>query len=88
MQDKLNIIIAESAAKEIRKMDPEARRRILSKLSEYQDKPDLVKVDIKQLEDTHDPILYRFRIGDYRLIINIEGNSLQVLHVLHRSKAY
>lgn len=88
MQGKLNIIIAESAAKEIRKMDPGAWRRILSKLSEYRDKPDLVQADIKQLEDTRDPVLYRFRVGDYCLIANIEGDSLQILHVLQRSKAY
>jgi mRNA-degrading endonuclease RelE of RelBE toxin-antitoxin system len=88
MPGKLEIILAESAAREIRKMDSLSRRRILEKLSEYGRKPELARADLKRLEDTRDPVQYRLRVGDYRLIIAIEGNTLKILYVLHRSKAY
>lgn len=84
----LQIVFAESAARELRKLDPQLRRRILLKLAEYGDKPELLHADLKQLEDTHDPVQYRIRIGDYRLIASMGENSLQVLHIVHRSRAY
>jgi len=37
-----------------------------------------------------DPALgtYRFRIGDYRVIFDIEGNEVVVLRVGHRREIY
>lgn len=88
MPGKLQIILAESAAREIRKMDSRSRQRILEKLSEYRSKPELARADLKRLEDTRDPVQYRLRVGYYRLIAAIEGDTLKILHVLHRNKAY
>jgi mRNA interferase RelE/StbE len=31
---------------------------------------------------------YRLRVGDYRVLFDLEGDSVVVRRVLHRSKAY
>jgi len=84
----MEFIFASSAARELRKLEPRSRLRILSKLDEYRCKPSLLEADLKRLEGTRDPPLYRLRIGDYRLIAVLDANTLQILHVFHRSKAY
>ena len=84
----MEIIFSLSAAHDIRKLEPGVRKRILLKLDEYRHKPALLKGDLKRLEGASDPAQYRLRVGDYRLIAIIEENTLQVLHVFHRSRAY
>lgn len=88
MPPAFDIIFAESAARELRKLDPQLRKRILLRLAEYRDKPDLLNAELKQLEDTHDPVQYRLRIGDYRLISTMREDALRLLHSVHRSRAY
>jgi len=84
----LEIIFSISAAREMRKLEPGLRKRILLKLDEYRRKPSLLEGDLKRLEGTHDPTHYRLRVGDYRLIIALEMDVVQILHVFHRSRAY
>ncbi len=84
----MEIIFSLSAAHEMRKLEPGMRKRILIKLDEYRHKPLLLEGDLKRLEGARGPAQYRLRLGDYRLIAVIEENTLQVLHVFHRSKAY
>lgn len=84
----MEIIFSLSAARDIRKLEPGMRKRILLKLDEYWHKPSLLEGDLKRLEGVRGPDQYRLRVGDYRLIAVIEENTLQVLHVFHRSKAY
>lgn len=78
-----------SAEKELDRLDPQAARRILSFL-------------FKRLRGSDDPRsvgealagelsgLWRYRIGDYRLICAIQDSTITVLvlKIAHRSKAY
>jgi mRNA-degrading endonuclease RelE of RelBE toxin-antitoxin system len=84
----MEIVFSLSAAREIRKLEPNMRRRILLKLDEYRYKPALLEADLKRLEGTSDPVQYRLRAGDYRLIAVLEKDTVQILYVFHRSKAY
>lgn len=86
MKRSLRFRISRSAAKKINKVDPRLRRRFLEKLQEYENKPELLVSDLKRLSDTRDPVLYRIRIGDYRIVGSIEGAFFNVLDVIHRSE--
>ncbi len=65
----MEIIFSLSAAREIRKLEPGIRKRILHKLEEYRYKPALLEGDLKRLEGARGPAQYRLRVGDYRTII-------------------
>lgn len=83
------IEIAQTAAKQIQKLDKETQRRIISFLR-------------NKLENTSNPRLYgkalkfekaglwRYRVGDYRLICEIKDEivTVLVLCVGHRKKIY
>jgi mRNA interferase RelE/StbE len=50
----------------------------------YKDKP----LDFAETLKSSDLGTYRFRIGDYRVIFDIEGNDVVVLRVGHRREIY
>lgn len=65
-------------------MDPKTKERIGKTLLRYKEEP------LRYAEKLSDPILgtYRFRIGDYRVIFDLEGNEIVVLRVGHRREIY
>ena len=44
--------------------------------------------DIKKLEGSFDPALYRIRVGEYRAIYAIIEKEVRITTILHRSKGY
>jgi mRNA-degrading endonuclease RelE of RelBE toxin-antitoxin system len=79
------IEISDTGWKRIKKIEPHTRFRILNRLKEYMGKPELLANDAKRLSDARPPV-YRIRIGDYRAIGTIQGETLFVHDVLHRSE--
>lgn len=73
------IEVTETGRKSLLKFSPQVRARILKKLAEYNEKPELLALNIKQLTDT-DPPQYRLRAGDYRAVGTVDGDRL-LLHV-------
>jgi len=73
------IIVTEAGRKSLQKLTPEARLRILRKLAEYNEKPELISLNVKQLVDTKQP-QSRLRVGDYRAIGTVDGDTL-LLHM-------
>lgn len=65
-------------------LDPQVKDRIGRTLKRYEEAP------LKYSEKLTDPNLgtYRFRVGDYRVIFDIEGNDIVVLRLGHRSQIY
>jgi mRNA interferase RelE/StbE len=43
--------------------------------------------DVKKLKAI-DPPEYRLRVGDWRVLFEIEGEAVRILRVRHRSQAY
>ena len=84
MKRSLRFRVSRSAGKKINKIEPQLRKRLLEKLQEYEKKPDLLATDLKRLADTKDPILYRIRMGDYRVAGSIEGDFFNILDFIHR----
>ena len=81
---KYRLVYTVGAVKDIEKLDPTTRDRIGRTLLRYKDDP------LKYARKLTDPKLgdYRFRIGDYRVIFDIEGDEIVVLRVGHRKEIY
>ena len=69
--------------KDLKKIPFELRRRIVKKIEEMGD--DLAG-DVKQLTNTTPE--YRLRVGDYRVLFEIEDGTIVVYRVRHRREAY
>ena len=81
---KYTLFYTQRAERDIARLDSKTKERIGKTLLRYQEEP------LQYAERLSDPILggYRFRIGDYRVIFDIEGNEIVVLRVGHRWEIY
>lgn len=79
-----NLVYTRRAEKDIKKLDSSIKSRIGNALLKLQDNPLLYS------EKLSDPALgtYKFRIGDYRVIFDIEGTDVVILRVGHRREIY
>ena len=82
----MRLIFKESAAQQIRKLEQPVRIRILEKLQFYltQSNP------LKYAEPLKDSRLggWRFRIGDYRVLFDVDRDKIIILKVGHRKEIY
>jgi len=81
---KYTLIYTQRAERDIAGLDSQTKERIGKTLLRYKEEP------LRYAEKLSDPILgtYRFRIGDYRVIFDIEENEIVVLRVGHRREIY
>ncbi len=75
--------IQQSALRDLKELSPEVARRIVAKLEALTS--DLAG-DVKRLVK-HSPA-YRLRVGDYRVLFDVDGEFLRIQRVVHRSQAY
>jgi len=70
--------------RDLEALEPEVRRRIGEALERYRQEP------LRYARRMAAPALgsYRFRIGDYLVIFDLEGEEVVVLRVGHRSQIY
>ena len=80
---KYRIRYAAAVVRQLEKMSPDVRRRIRSKINRLAG--DLAG-DVKRL--TNFSPEYRLRVGDWRVLFNIDGDTVSIEHVSHRSQAY
>jgi len=78
------IIWSESAMRQLKKLDRTVARRIFEKVGELRENPDRL---VQRLVNSP---YYRLRVGDYRVILDIQGQVLRilVLKVGHRESVY
>lgn len=74
------------AAKEIDELPAYVRKRILEKLKFYSLQENPLRFADK-LKD-HRFGEYRFRVGGYRILFDVDGNILIILKVGHRREVY
>ena len=81
---KYNLVYTGRAIKDIQRLEGTTRKRIGKTLLRYSEDP------LKYAEKLSDPKLgsYRFRIGDYRIIFDLEGTDIVVLRTGHRKDIY
>jgi mRNA interferase RelE/StbE len=81
---KFRLVYTNRAVKDIASLNPQTKERIKEALERYSEAPG------NYAKRMVDPVLgtYRFRIGDYRVIFDIEGNDIVVLRIGHRRDIY
>ena len=77
-------VYTQHAMRDIRKLDAQTKGRIKSALDRYQNDP-LAFAD-KLTNPAYGT--YRFRIGDYRVIFDLDDTKIVVLRVGHRREIY
>lgn len=80
------LVVARSARKDIDKLDGVTKQRIAKKL-DYFLKQENPLVFARQLIDSKLGS-YRFRVGHYRIVFDINGEVLEVVAIKHRKDVY
>jgi len=78
------IEIDSKALKDLSKIQKQEVKKILSKIELLENYPDVA--NIKKLTNFEPP--YRLRVGNYRVLFDIQDNIITVYRVKHRSKSY
>jgi mRNA interferase RelE/StbE len=78
------VLLHPKAAKELQKTEAPIRTRIVASAKQLRENPDKIGKPLKQSD------FWSLRVGDYRVIYEIDQNRRQVviLFVGHRSKIY
>lgn len=81
---RYRLVYTQRAVKDIQGLDPKIKERLGKTLLRYEENP------LQHAERLTQSKLgsYRFRIGDYRVIFDLEGNEIVVLRVGHRREIY
>jgi mRNA interferase RelE/StbE len=81
---KFNLVYTQRASRDAKKLDGPARLRIGKALLRFKEDP------MKYAEKITDSKLgsYRFRIGDYRVIFDLEKEDMVILRIGHRREIY
>lgn len=84
------IVYTKKARKDLRAIDFSVAKRVVAKVFEYSKHRDPLKF-AKRLKGT-ELGTYRFRIGDYRVVFDVDKNGglkiLLILAVKHRKEVY
>lgn len=81
-----NLEISGRANKDIKTLDKVIQRRIAGKLKFFMDQDDPLTF-AKRLTNSKDGN-FRWRIGHYRVIFDVKGDTILLLRVQHRSQVY
>ncbi|NMG82798.1 MAG: type II toxin-antitoxin system RelE/ParE family toxin [Methanosarcinales archaeon] len=86
---KYEILISESARKQLNYLQEWERQRIQSNLKGLETYPRRrrARADIKKLHDVN-PELYRLRVGSFRIIYAIVGDEVRVTEIMRRGRDY
>jgi mRNA interferase RelE/StbE len=78
------VLLTQRALNDLDGLEKQDRIRIIKKLKEYASKP---LRDTRKLESPKIGT-YGFRVGDFRVVFDIDGENLVVLRVGHRKTIY
>ncbi len=78
------LVYTQKAVRDIGRLDAGVKNRIGTTLLRFKDNP----LQYAECLTNSDLGGYRFRIGDYRVIFDMEGNDIVVLRVGHRKEIY
>jgi mRNA interferase RelE/StbE len=80
---KYEAVLKPKAIKDLQKLPPNVQARVLEKVEFMTDD---LQGDVKRL--TNFTPEYRLRVGDYRVLFEIEDNAIIIYRIKHRSTAY
>lgn len=78
------VLFTQKALKDLENIDKEMQSRIATKLKEYAKEP------LRYARRLISPKIgtYRFRVGDYRVIFDIDRENIVILRIGHRKSIY
>jgi mRNA interferase RelE/StbE len=78
------LVFTERSIKDLKKLDSDVKSRIANKLKIYSKNPE------QYAKKLISPLIgsYRFRIGKYRVIFDIDGDKIVILRIGHRKWIY
>ena len=79
-----NVLITETAQKDLKNLDNDTKKRILEKLKYLLKDPIAFSRKLVNSKTGE----YRFRIGDYRIIFDIDDKNIAILKIGHRKDIY
>jgi mRNA interferase RelE/StbE len=80
---KYNVEIKPRALKDLRRLDARMRERILDRIEAAREN---FAGDVKRL--TNFTPEYRLRVGQYRVLFELEADTVVVYRVIHRRESY
>ena len=83
---KVELKIESRARNDIQSLDSVVQKRVAKKLKFYLDQDDPIQY-AKKLVDSKDGN-YRWRIGNFRAVFDIDGNVIKLLRIQHRKDVY
>lgn len=80
------ITLTKTAKKDIKKLSPQIQKRLKPKLEWFiaQANPLEFAEPLTKPADAQ----YRFRVGAYRVLFDVEGKNIIILHIQHRREVY
>lgn len=78
------VLFTQKALKDLENIDKEMQSRIATKLKEYAKEP------LRYARRLISPKIgtYKFRVGDYRVIFDIDRENIVILRIGHRKSIY
>ncbi len=81
----LKIEIKKQASKELKRIQPKTRQRILDAIEKLAENPARTDLDIKPLTGSN---YHRMRVGEYRVIFDQDGVILNIERIAPRGSVY
>jgi len=78
-----SLVLKPRAEKDLRGLPPAVQQRLAERVRFLRED---LQGDVKRL--THFTPSYRLRVGDYRVLFDVEGEAVVVYRILHRREAY
>jgi len=78
------LLYTNTAFKDIKKLDTVAKKRVKKKIEEYSRNPTIYAKKLVNVSLG----TYRWRIGNYRVVFDIDGKNIVILRVGHRREIY
>jgi mRNA interferase RelE/StbE len=82
----MNLVFEEKAKKKLKKLSPDVSHKIIEKLRFLISAPN--PLEFAERLTQYEIGQYRFRIGDYRVIFDVEEDTIIVLTLGHRREIY
>jgi len=80
------IVFTKESVKDIEKLDQTIKKQLYKKLLYFKDLDD-IKVVAKKLHN-HEAGEYRLRVGNFRIIFDLDKHTIVVLRIQHRKDVY
>ena len=81
------VVYSASAIKDLRRLDKPIAKRIMDKVEALPAGEEIALTALKYIPADLGP-LYKYRVGDYRVLFRLEGDDICVDVVAHRAEVY